>query len=973
MEKNLKLLLLFLSITVGLSAQTYEGLNANSFGKAVYVKEIPALSTWETIPAPEVGKEAPEKRQGSNFVVPGKGVPVGNDPLWINQTRSVKRTAIEPILTFDAHNSGTLNDPTAAVGPNHFINSYNVGFRIFDKTGNPLTNEASLSTLFPGETLGDPIVVYDRYADRFIIMEFSETPNGILLAICQGPDPVNDGWYTYRFNMNAFPDYEKLSIWSDGYYITANKSQNSPSSSDVVFALERDKMLLGETDAQMVGFPLPGVKNSGFYSPGGFNVIGETLPPAGNAPIVYFQDDSWSGISQDHLKIWNINVDWTDLSASTISSPQEIPTTPFDNVFDGGDFSNLPQPSGQDIDALQGTVMYMTNYRRFSDHNSAVLNFVVDLDGNDDHAGIRWYELRQENDGDPWTVYQEGTYVQPDGHSAFCGSISMDNQGNIGLGFTIVSETMYPSIRFTGRMAHDPLGTMTIEEGVLGDGNSKDPSYRYGDYAQITIDPNDDKTFWHIGEYFNNNSRTSRVGVFKIASDYANDMGVESIDSPMDGVLTDAEEITITINNFGNDPQTDIPVSYKIDDGMFVNELFVGTIAPGASAQYTFNAAANMGTIGQTYSIAATTGLINDENTANDTLTVVVKYLNAKDIGITEVNNPVTGIGLDETENVTVLINNFGFADQSNFDISYNLDGNIVSEQVAGPLTGAGTLSYTFNQSANLLNVGSYNLSVYTDLTGDSDNSNDTMNVVILNKTCEPGANCTFGSGFQMFKLGDLENISDCSDNGYGDYTSLMTELERNSTYELEVTSAYGDQYVRVWIDFNDNFVFDIEELIVDNYLMAEGQGSGTYTESIPFIIPSDANLGQHMMRAKTSLGSLVPDDACEESLYGETEDYMVDMVLYTKIDKLPLSDAEMNIANIGNNQFEVSLKTKKVSETLTINLHNILGQNLVQNRINNVDGKYSYHLDMSFAKPGIYIVRLGNTKYGKVKRIVVE
>jgi hypothetical protein len=973
MIKNFTLLIIVFSLSLGLNAQNEGGLSASSFGKAVYVKEIPAISTWESIPAPEVGKEAPEKRQGSNFIVPGKGVPVGNDPLWIKQTKAAKRSSIEPLLTFDAHNSGILNDPTAAVGPNHFINSYNVGFRIFDKLGNPLTNEASLSTLFPGETLGDPIVVYDRYADRFIIMEFSETPNGILIAICQGSDPVNDGWYTYRFNMNAFPDYEKISIWSDAYYITANKSQNSPSTSDVVFALERDKMILGETDAQIVGFPLPGVKNSGFYSPGGFNAIGATLPPAGNAPIVYFQDDSWSGISQDHLKIWNINVDWTDLSASTISTPQELPTVPFDNVFDGGSFSNLPQPSGQDIDALQGTAMYMTNYRRFSDHNSAVLNFVVDLDGNDDHAGIRWYELRQENDGDPWTIYQEGTYSQPDGHSAFCGSISMDEQGNIGLGFTIVSETIFPSIRFTGRMVNDPLGTMTIEEGVLGDGNSKDPSYRYGDYAQLTIDPNDDKTFWHIGEYFNNNSRTSRVGVFKIASDYSKDMGVASIDSPTNGELSDAEDIIITITNFGDEAQTDIPVSYKIDDGMFVDEVYNGTIAPGESKQYTFSAAANLSTIGHTYSIVAKTALTDDENTANDALTVEVTYLNANDIGITEVLNPTSGIGLSGTEDVTVVINNFGSADQSNFDISYNLDGTIVNEQVAGPLNGAGSLTYTFNQTADFANVGAYNLSVYTNLTGDSDNSNDTLNTVVLNKTCEPGANCTFGGGFQMFKLGTIENASDCSDNGYGDYTSLMTELERSSTNDLEITSGYGDQYVRVWIDFNDNFVFEIEELVIDNYLMAEGQGSGTYTETIPLSIPANANLGQHMMRAKSSLGSYVPDDACEESLYGETEDYMTEIVVLTGVDEIPLSQSEMNIVSLGNNQFEVNLLSSKIKETLTINLHNILGQNLVQNRIENINGKYSYHLDMSFAKPGIYIVRLGDTKYGKVKRIVVE
>ena len=133
------------------------------------------------------------------------------------------------IANFEAHSGfSTPTDPTGAVGPNHYVYAFNSGFGIRDKSGNVLVPEASLATIFPGESLGDPIVVYDNYADRFIIMQFSNTPNGFLIAVGQGPDPVNDGWFTYRFNTGSFPDYEKLSIWSDGYYITANKDQNNP-------------------------------------------------------------------------------------------------------------------------------------------------------------------------------------------------------------------------------------------------------------------------------------------------------------------------------------------------------------------------------------------------------------------------------------------------------------------------------------------------------------------------------------------------------------------------------------------------------------------------------------------------------------------------------------------------------------------------------------------------------------------------
>ncbi|WP_206538651.1 T9SS type A sorting domain-containing protein [Aquimarina pacifica] len=503
-------------------------MKASSVGKAAYKRDIPALSQMKNIISAKSHEHvAPPKRRGSNKMVPGKGLPATgeSDPLMIQQKNAVKMATTAPVASFGAHAGNVLNDATGAIGPNHYVYAFNSGFGILDRSGNPLISEASLGTIFPGETLGDPIVVYDNFADRFIIMEFSNTPNGFLIAVGQGPDPVNDGWYTYRFNTSSFPDYEKLSIWSDGYYVTANKDQNDPSANDVVFVVERDEMLVGNPDAQLIGFPLPAIENNGFYSPGGFNVTGTTLPPVGTGcSIVYLQDDSWSGISQDHLKIWTTSVDWTTPSNSTISSPQELITSPFDSVFDGGSFQNLDEPgSGPDIDALQATMMYMTNYRRFGTHNSVVMNFVVDLTGADSLAGIRWYELRQTADGQPWTVYQEGTYVQPDGLSAFCGSIAQDAAGNIGLAYTVVSSSVYTSLRYTGRLANDPLGTMTAIEQVSANGDQQNTRSdgRYGDYGQMTIDPLDDTTFWHISEYMQgtSNTRKSHVVAFRIEPD----------------------------------------------------------------------------------------------------------------------------------------------------------------------------------------------------------------------------------------------------------------------------------------------------------------------------------------------------------------------------------------------------------------------------------------------------------------------
>ena len=135
---------------------------------------------------------------------------------------------------------------------------------------------------------------------------------------------------------------------------------------------------------------------SGFASAQIFDIVDDNHPAAGNATLVYLQDDSWGGVSTDHLKIWTVNVDWSNPSNSSISNPTQLTTTAFNSVFDGGSFSNLEQPSGPDIDAMQATIMNQAQFRKYATHNSAVLNFVVNTVSAGELAGVRWFELRQD-------------------------------------------------------------------------------------------------------------------------------------------------------------------------------------------------------------------------------------------------------------------------------------------------------------------------------------------------------------------------------------------------------------------------------------------------------------------------------------------------------------------------------------------------------------------------------------------------
>lgn len=977
--KKFSLLLIIILLVLNspsLFAQDSQVEKASTFGILQGPILVPSLAqqmrdgTFIGVESSEEPKLGPPKRRGANKNVPGKGLPKGNDALVQNQKSASKLRGKDPSLVFNANTTNiTPSDPTGAVGPNHFIGAWNMAFRIFDKEGNPLTNEASLSTLFPGNNAGDPIVFYDAEADRFIITEFDFSPNGFNVAVCQGPDPVNDGWYIYTagFGTGSFPDYTKFSVWSDGYYVTANISATNK-----VFAIEREEMLLGNA-AQFVGFPLPGIVRDGFYSPQFFTVTNDDLPPDGGATVVYLQDDAWSGVATDHLKIWTVDVDWVNTANSTISSAQQIITTPFKGVFDGGSFSNVPQPSGPDQDVLQATIMNQAQYRRFPTYNSAIFNFVVNTYASGELAGIRWYELRQNNDGDPWTIYQEGTYISPyDDKHAFSGSMVMDGQGNIGMGYTTCNQTNKIAIQYTGRFASDPLGQMTIDESLIAQSTTNNPSNRLADYVQISLDPANDKTFWHIAEFFNSGQRTDVVGVFQIASDYLNDVGIVSIDEPINGTLSDTETITVTVSNFGEDEQSDIPVNFQVDGGDIVSEVLAGPLESGGTIQYTFTGTADLSDEGQTFQIKSFTSLDTDEDLSNDTLVKSVTYFFLNDIGVTEITSPTSGISLTD-EVISVIITNFGGATQNNFDLTYSIDNNTVTEQVEGPLGIDTPLSYSFTQTGNFSTPGVYNLSAYTTLADDDDNNNDTTSIVVVNSLCQPESNCSMGAGFYLFNLGTIDNLTDCSEDGYANYTDLITDLETNETYDLTINTHYGDQYLKLWIDFNDNFVFDDEEVLIDNLEIAYGEAGGDYTETISIEIPDNANLGEHMMRARLSLGSYVPSDACDETPYGETEDYKVHIILYTGMEDIPLSNTEMVVKSFANNQFEISLQSNEISEDLIINLHNIMGQKLVENRVKNINGKYVYQLDLSYAKAGAYIIRLGNSQYGKVQRIIVK
>ena len=206
------------------------------------IKELIQNGTFIPSDPNEFKKEGPPKRMRGAKVVPGKGLPKGNDPLVDFDSKTSKKQTRDPILTFQTTSStATPGDPTGEVGRDYYLASWNSSFRFYNLDGSPATPNTSLSNLFGPNESGDPIVLYDSEADRYVISSMGSSALNFAVSISN--DPVNDGWHVYNAASNQFPtsgqfpDYPKYSIWSDGYYCTTNTG------GDNLFVLEREKIL----------------------------------------------------------------------------------------------------------------------------------------------------------------------------------------------------------------------------------------------------------------------------------------------------------------------------------------------------------------------------------------------------------------------------------------------------------------------------------------------------------------------------------------------------------------------------------------------------------------------------------------------------------------------------------------------------------------------------------------------------------
>lgn len=413
-------------------------------------------------------------------------------------------------------------DTNGEVGATQYVQMVNTGYQVFDKTtGASVLGPNSIVSLWTGfggvcqtSGFGDPVVLYDQLANRWVISQFagSSIPTDECVAVSTTSDATGTyNRYAFHIGSNFF-DYEKISVWPDAYYMSANIFNSSGTAylGPQAYAMDRVKMLAG-LPATIIIMPVLG---SSFPPMLPADIEGSTLPPNGAPNSFVLWPDTGT------YRVYHFHADFATPANSTFSLFGTSPAAGFTELCPTtrACVPQLGQSSSQNLDGLGDRPMFRLVYRNFGDHEALIGNFSVK---SNNVAGIRWFELRNVTAG-PVATFQEGTY-QPDTTWRWMGSISMDGQGNIALGYSASSSAIFPELRYTGRLAGDPLGTLPQGEATLyaGTGAQINTSNRWGDYSDMTVDPVDDQTFWFTSEYYDNTSSfnwRTRIGSFKIAT-----------------------------------------------------------------------------------------------------------------------------------------------------------------------------------------------------------------------------------------------------------------------------------------------------------------------------------------------------------------------------------------------------------------------------------------------------------------------
>jgi hypothetical protein len=511
---------------------------AVAFDKSPALRALPRTPKASTRPSPGADEIRAERGPNANGAAYR-----GDGALQTTQlagTPQTATTALSPTGSFEGLNNednATLfgrrvnpPDPVGAVGPNHYVEMVNLVFAVYDKQGTRLAGPFLLGSLFQGfavpdcaKNAGDPIVLYDRKADRWLLTQFTSAGPIFYncVAVSQTPDPTG-AYFRYAFSSgNFFPDYPKYGVWSNSYLLTSRDFGPMPGDYGIsAYALERERMIDGDPTARMVHFFLDSHVVPIYLMGDGLlpaDVDGGAQPEdVAGAPIVgTMNQGAQYNAPFDALNVFELKVSWDNPDGASFGLAAQLAVATFTSSFPCTDPINttasqtrscIPQPDTThkiDVLSYRQRPTFRLAFRKFATYEALVTNQSVQATPG--MAGVRWYEIRRTNG--QYKLAQQGTYAPDDGINRWMGSVAMDKNGNIALGYSVSNaDDVFPGIRYTGRLLGDPLGEMTLGEGVIinGSGVQNSLNARWGDYTTMSIDPTNDCTFWYVNEYIAN-------------------------------------------------------------------------------------------------------------------------------------------------------------------------------------------------------------------------------------------------------------------------------------------------------------------------------------------------------------------------------------------------------------------------------------------------------------------------------------
>ena len=515
--KNVILLIAGLAIVLNIQAQKQNNPVVKSpvfSGKTKAIRDVRVIIPGPLHEKPET-PENPLPWIDTPFEIPSGAKFRPENMQGSHGTRSMNN----PILNvegIDNVQGYRAADPNGDIGKDHYIQTINAQFGVFDRQGNTIYGPVDYQSIFesfpgPWSDLNwcDPVIIYDHLADRWAFTTMSFNPNLSLyyemVAVSVSSDPLGE-YYCYAYQFENLNDYPKMSMWPNGYYITYNIFEPGGINSwqylySLVTVVDREAMLAGAPEATMVQFQVetPDMLTSR-WTPLAADFNGETMPED-NACWIVVPEYVISGFPWPvNLNVFAFEPDWLSPANSIFDSITQFGVEGTFPVFATPD---APQPGNfHGVETMNFNLMYPLHYRNLGTYE-VMVGCQTLYDGEVHY--LRWYEFRKEVDD--WILYQTGNY-SPDSAARYCPSIGINGKGDIAMGFTKSSLEINPSIWLTGRQHDDPLGQMTYGEIELFRGLNYANNYssssgrnRWGDYASMMVDPLDDTTFWFTSMY----------------------------------------------------------------------------------------------------------------------------------------------------------------------------------------------------------------------------------------------------------------------------------------------------------------------------------------------------------------------------------------------------------------------------------------------------------------------------------------